>query len=126
MIGLSWLYSAEILTDKKTGLAWQDNSDAKSMKKSWSDSKEYCQNLILEGQSDWRLPTIKELQSIVDIKKIYPAIKDDFKNVASGSYWSSSEFVSNTSRAWHVVFHTGSTSYRDKTKKYYVRCVRVR
>lgn len=125
MIGLSWLYSAEIVTDKKTGLVWQDNSYAKSMKKDWSDSKDYCQNLILDGQSDWRLPTIKELQSIVNIKKSHPAIKEGFKNVA-GSYWSSSDCVSNTSSAWFVVFHSGSTLSRAKTKKYYVRCVRGR
>ena len=93
MIGLSWLHSAEIFTDKATGLVWQDNSDAKNVQKDWSGAKGYCQNLTLEEKSDWRLPTIKELQSIVDIKKFNPAIKDGFKNVASNDYWSSSEHV---------------------------------
>ena len=126
MIGLSWLYSAEIFTDKTTGLVWQDDSDAKSVKKDWSDAKEYCQNLTLEGQGDWRLPTIKELQSIVDIKKSNLAIKDGFKNVASDFYWSSSETVSDSSQAWHVHFSSGSPSSTYKSYKNYVRCVRGR
>ena len=122
MIGLSWLYSAEIFTDKTTGLVWQD----KSVKKEWNDAKEYCQNLIFEGKSDWRLPSTKELQSIVDIKKYDPAIKDGFKNVTSNVYWSSYENVSSNSEAWCVYFKSGRTSHRNKSYKLYVRCVRGR
>ena len=134
MIGVSFLYGADIFVNKKSGLMWQDNSVVKEEKRVWSEkgffsSKgaiEYCKDLELEGYDDWRLPTIKELQSIVDITKYNPAIKDGFKNVASLNYWSSSEDVSRSSRAWGVYFGYGSTYNYGKTNEYYVRCVRGR
>ena len=126
MIGVSVLFSAEIFKDTKTGLIWQDNKAAKTVEKDWSGAKRYCRNLSLDGKSDWRLPDIKELQSIVDIKKYNPTIKNGFKNVASRYYWSSSPYVSYDSNAWYVFFLSGSTDRSDKSDKYYVRCVRGR
>jgi len=126
MIGFSVLFGDEVFTDNDTGLMWQDNSDAKTVKKSWSAAKEYCQDLKLAGKSDWRLPSIKELQSIVDIKKKDPAIKEGFKNVASEYYWSSSEYVGDGIGAWSVHFRAGVTYWINKSHEYYVRCVRGR
>ena len=126
MIGFSMLFGADTFTDAKTGLTWQDNSASASIEKDWSDAKSYCKNLTLSAKNDWRLPSIKELQSIVDIKKYNPAIKSGFKHVASYYYWSSSEYVSGSSYAWEVYFYYGSTSFNDKSDKYYVRCVRGR
>lgn len=123
MIGLS-LYGAEIFTDKATGLVWQDDMDAEKVKKNWHNAKEYCQDLTLEGKSDWRLPTLKELKSIVDINKSTPAIKDGFKNVASNFYWSSSEDVSNSSIALYMNFNSGMENGNNKYNNYYIRCVR--
>ena len=56
--------SKEIVTDKVTGLQWQDNSEAKTVSKNWSDAKSYCEALTLGGHNDWRLPTIEELESM--------------------------------------------------------------
>lgn len=124
LITLSCLYSAQTYVDSATSLIWQDNSEVKSAQKSWSAAKSYCQNLTLLNQSDWRLPSVKELQSIIDIKKAYPAIKNGFKNVAADFYWSSSEYIYGDSDAWIVGFNSGRTDYYDKSYKYYVRCVR--
>ena len=59
---------ANTVKDNHTGLEWQDNRDAKTVKRDWQGAKGYCQELTLAGYDDWRLPTIKELQSIIDIK----------------------------------------------------------
>jgi len=126
MIGFSVAFGADTFTDAKTGLIWQDNKDAQTIKKSWSGAKEYCKNLILDGHNDWRLPSIKELQSIVDITKYNPTIKDGFKNVTSYYYWSSSPNVSDSSDAWVVNFYYGNTYSDGKSGKNYVRCVRGR
>ena len=126
MIGISWLYAGDMVRDSATGLVWQDNEAAKSVKKSWSGAKSYCRDLTLGGHSDWRLPTIKELQSIVDIRKYDPAIKNGFRNVASYLYWSSSVSVSDSSEAWSVFFDSGRTNSGTKSCKGYVRCVRGR
>ena len=126
MIGFSVVYANDTFVDSSTGLIWQDNRDAKTIGKTWKDAREYCQNLSLAGYSDWRLPTIKELQSIVDISKYDPAIKNGFKNIASDDYWSSSEYAGDTSVAWFVYFYFGSTGWYNKSGKYFVRCVRGR
>lgn len=127
MIGISLSFASEILNDSKTGLTWQDNSSVKETKMTWQDAKSYCSELNLGGYSDWRLPNIKELQSIVNISRYKPAIKKGFKYVnTSDYYWSSSVYVSYTKFAWIVGFKFGGTNYDGKTHKYFVRCVRGR
>ena len=114
-------------TVKMGSLEWQDNSQVKTTKLNWSEAKEYCQNLSLSGYDDWRLPSIKELQSIADVSRYNPAIKRGFTNVnTSNYYWSSSETVSATKYAWIVYFKFGSTFNLTKTNEYFVRCVRAR
>ena len=33
----------------------------------WEEALAYCDNLDLVGREDWRLPTLKELDSITDL-----------------------------------------------------------
>jgi hypothetical protein len=117
---------ADTFTDSTTGLIWQDDSAAKDTKMNWENAQHYCSELNLGGYSDWRLPAIKELQSIVDISRYEPAIKKGFSHVASDGYWSSSTYVSDTEYAWIVNFKDGDTYYSTKTNERYVRCVRGR
>ncbi len=115
----------EIVTDNVTKLVWQDNSDAKTVKKTCQGAKDYCESLDFAGHTDWRLPTIKELQTIVDDGVYNPAINATFQNVTSGSYWSSTTLSSYTSDAWGVYFYNGGMHYYGKTDSRYVRCVRT-
>ena len=127
MIGVSLSFASDVFVDSKTGLTWQDNSAVKETKMTWQDAKSYCSELSLGGYSDWRLPNIKELQSIVDISRYKPAIKKDFKYVNTSDYfWSSSVYVSYTKYAWVVYFKDGNSYNGNKTDKLYVRCVRGR
>jgi len=127
MIGANLLLGSDVFVDSKSGLMWQDNSAAKNTKMNWAEAVSYCSDLSLGGHGDWRLPNIKELQSIVDISKYNPAIKKGFKNVnTSDYYWSSSVCLSREKNAWYVRFKDGGTYYYDKTYENYVRCVRGR
>jgi len=106
-------------------LVWQDSSDAKELQKDWQGAKAYCEELVLGQKNDWRLPNIKELQSIIDIKEYKPAIKKEFKNVAiKGFYWSKSADISSDGYAWNVGFNYGVTSKDSILNEFYVRCVR--
>jgi len=120
----SYSRSGEIVTDNITKLQWQDNEEAKTVEKSWEDAKSYCLALSLGGKSDWRLPTRKELKSIVDYGKVNPAIYSVFQNVTSNGYWSSTTDVSDSSDAWGVLFNVGDDYWFSKTNEYRVRCVR--
>lgn len=116
--------SKEVVVDHKSHLMWQDNADAKSIKKNWESSAEYCHNLSLAQQQDWRLPTKDELLSIVDTKRSNPAIYSAFENVMSDYYWSSSNNINYNDFAWNVTFYFGIENNNYKDKNYYIRCVR--
>ncbi len=123
-IGLSvangeMLRSASGVTlDTDTKLIWQDNSDAKTVKKDWQGAIDYCENLNLAGYTDWKLPDFNNLSAL------YPK-KASLQNiVTSGYYWSSSPFVSGSSYAWGVGFGYGDAGWDDKSASVLVRCVR--
>jgi Protein of unknown function (DUF1566) len=50
--------------DPSTGLIWAGRDNGKDV--SWKNAVKYCRNLRLTGYSDWRLPTIDELQGIYE------------------------------------------------------------
>ena len=135
MIGFSgflfadFVKNGDIVTDTATGLQWQDDADAASMRKKWIEAINYCENLTLGGHNDWRLPNINELKSIVDRSKSFPAIVDGFTNVSAGYYRSSTTAVANSDVAWVVDFSDGSANgyvyHESKFFFYYVRCVRA-
>lgn len=117
--------ASDVLNDNKTGLMWQDNSAAKHIKKDWQGALDFCSELRLAGYDDWRLPSIKELETIIKISKDNPAIKNGFKNVGvSGYYWSSTAHESSEEFAWMMNFKRGYEYNNYKTYERYVRCVR--
>ncbi|MFT7004188.1 MAG: hypothetical protein ACJAWW_001541 [Sulfurimonas sp.] len=125
LILISFSFSfAKVVVDKKTDFMWQDNLDAKSVQKNWQGAKNYCEALTLEGYNDWFLPRQEQLLTISDKTKYNPAIKEEFKNVASSYYWSSSTYVSIPEHAWGVYFKHGNSYYDDKQRERFVRCVR--
>jgi len=118
--------NAGVVTDSTTGLQWQDDySDNNgSIKKAvWQDAIDYCEALTLDG-GRWRLPNIRELNSIVDLSHVDPAIDPTFQHTASGHYWSSSTGGGTHDDAWNVEFDSGRSNYYDKDDGNYVRCVR--
>jgi hypothetical protein len=86
----------------------------------------YCEALSLGGYTDWRLPKVKELQSIVDATIASGATINTaaFPNTQTSRYWSSTTFSPSTTNALLVNFSDGSTSNDFKTNGYVVRCVR--
>jgi hypothetical protein len=128
--------------DPATGLMWQNEKYtkeedhiywARSSKKeggkvwNWWNAKKYCQNLYLDGYSDWRLPTINELKTILTKTRYngYYIKKELSKSMGSGGwFWSSTPHVSYSEGAWGVNFDYGYDYYGNKTYKNSVRCVR--
>ena len=110
-----------VVKDNNSKLSWQDSNIANS--KSWTQAIEYCENLNLDGKSDWRLPNINELSSIVDYNS-NSNLDKIFKYRSKDIYWSSTSHAANASIAWAIDFDSGSNTYKDKSKKYSLRCVR--
>jgi formylglycine-generating enzyme required for sulfatase activity len=108
--------------DTKTKLTWQQTVPSGTY--TWAGAKAYCAGLNLGG-SGWRLPTAKELQTIVDDSRTNPAIDPTaFPSTPSDYFWSSSPLAGSSSNAWFVLFGYGSTDYYVVSFTYSVRCVR--
>jgi len=85
--------------DNETKLYWQSRPTTKKF--SWRDAIKYCRNLNYGGYSDWRLPNIDELKSLVDYNRYNPAIATTLIDIKTDDwYWSSSEDISDSSGSW--------------------------
>jgi hypothetical protein len=86
-----------------------DGGDCKSAGR--CDSEKYVADVnatALCGYSDWRMPTIKELEGIVHFGQSYPAIDSTyFPNTLSSSFWTSTPCAYNSDGAWYVYFGYG-------------------
>ena len=111
----AWIYADfsrinGVVSDSKTTLQWQDDysDNSGSIKQAnWTVAIDYCEALELGGQSDWRLPNLNELTSLVDDTKYNPSISNVFENSASNYYWSSTSNANSSSTAWIVSFNYG-------------------
>ena len=126
--------SSLVTVDNRTGLMWVTNPADAVMggTYNWAGAIAACETLNYAGygpgvaNNGWRLPNIKELQSIVDYGRQNPSINTAyFFDTQSSYYWSSTTYIPNTSFAWLVYFYSGNTLYYNKTDSHYVRCVRA-
>ncbi|MBK1694654.1 hypothetical protein CKO09_07870 [Chromatium weissei] len=77
------------------------------------------------GFNDWRMPTVKELYSIVHFGGNDPAINTTyFPNTTSDFFWSGSPYVKNSDDAWFVRLVGGYAATYGRNSNYHVRLVR--
>jgi hypothetical protein len=144
-----------LVKDTETGLMWMrcslgqtwDGSTCTGEAKeyNWADAMKQ-ENTSHEGYSDWRVPTIQQLKSLVycssgqpktwhsDVDPeddgcrgdyVKPTIKTDaFPNTPARWAWSSSPVASNSNGAWIVSFYFGYGSSEYRNVSYFVRLVR--
>lgn len=95
-----------IVTDNDTKLVWQRVADATP--RTYTLSLFYCENLTLGGFTDWRLPTVFELQTIVDESVHAPSIDtaafDGGGVNQNGVYWTMTKTPQDTSKQFVVDF----------------------
>ncbi len=126
-------------TDNKTGLTWMRCSlgqtwnavnatcDNAATTFTWKEALDTAESLVYANESDWRLPNIKELSSIVETACYEPAINEDIfpATVSSLFYWSSSPKASSfDGYIWFVTFNNGNDFSSIATDGGYVRVVR--
>ncbi len=123
-----------VVADAVTGLTWQgcaagqsgpDCSIGGATSQVWNDAVSYCDALDWGGYTDWRLPDVKELYSIVDTRRTFPSTDPAaFPQTPLSYFWSSSSYAADPSSAWGVAFDNGYVGNVDKDNGKYVRCVR--
>jgi formylglycine-generating enzyme required for sulfatase activity len=98
--------SAKIWKDSKTGLLWTVEDNGNDL--SWNQANNYCESLTLGGHTDWRLPTIDELEGLYDgkLSKQYKASGPI--DLTGASVWSGTRNA--TGDAWSFNFGFGGKS----------------
>jgi alpha-tubulin suppressor-like RCC1 family protein len=114
----------DVVTDNLTGLIWPRNGNPGNSKQLWNEAIDFANNFALCGYSDWHLPNVNELESLVNIAQSNQAgwlNSQGFSDVEASYYWSST----NLGVAWHLSMWYGTVSYSDKANGNYVWPVRT-
>ena len=119
--------------DNLTGLIWLKNAGCMGYS-TWTDALSGAAGLasgscdLTDGSAagDWRLPNVKELQSLIDFGQVSPALPPGhpFSGVHSDHYWSSTTGVNGQNYAWSVTLFSGGVSVSDKSIPHAVWLVR--
>lgn len=117
---LDMLQNADLYTVVYKNIMYQDDKAVTLKVRNHKDAKLYCKKLDLLGYTDWKLPDLFQLKTIVD-KNSDETIKKEFKHSVQNGYWTSREVGE---QAWIVSFLTGQEYKFKKTIRYYTRCVR--
>lgn len=136
LTGLIWAPDANLMLSQDS--TWDTDGVSDGMV-TWQHALDYVSKLNTDnylGHSDWRLPNILELHSLVraDIETDLWLANQGFANVGT-FYWSSTSFHSLPSSAWNILigrvfppdyigFYNDYTSWTIKTNLYYVWPVR--
>jgi hypothetical protein len=124
---------SSVTVDNRTGLMWVTNPSTDAGFKgtqTWESALTSCtvtlNGMAYAGYTDWRLPNVRELMSIVDYgRAASPYINTTaFPGTISSYYWSSTTYIGGPGNAQGVYFDTGGVNIKTKTNNYYVRCVR--
>jgi hypothetical protein len=140
-MGVGWITSTRfitgttgVVTDTLTGLVWLKNANCAAFfsddftgqnARNWSNALSAANALaggycgLTDGSSagDWRLPSVRELLSLIDYGEWNPALPDGhpFSGVQLDNYWSSSTWTPNVTYAWMVGLHRGHLYDGSKT-----------
>ncbi len=93
----------------------------------WTDALIYANGLSLGGHSDWRLPNVNELESLINVGEVDPEAwlnSQGFSGVQADFYWSSTTSAPTTSSAWYIYTDSGLVSYGGKASNLFVLAVR--
>ncbi len=125
MMSSTLLFAVSSKQDDKTGLVWQDDQAVSQNEMMQEEAIVYCQKLELDGFEDWRLPTLEEAYTIVDMTQERPALKKGFEILSDARFWTSTSFAKNPRKeAWRISMSYGEAEPYNKNRSYCVRCVR--
>ena len=117
--GLTWQSATNTCTDDpnvEDMMTWQE---------ALAKAAQLNANGGLAGATNWRLPNIKELSSIIENACYGPSINlNVFPDSPSGIFWSSTPYIGANDYAWSVRFNYGQNSMNYKYDYYFARLVR--
>ena len=124
----TWDETGNCITDKLTDRVWVRNPDATV--RNWQQALDFANNLALCGSTDWRLPTIIELESLANLDVANQAsflYDQGFNGMQTDNYWSSTIYAgccSSIALAWVVSMERGDVIPVDRSGSGFVLAVR--
>ena len=118
--------TAACVTDNLTGLMWMGAPEF--LPDAWMSALTIANGLTLCGFSDWRLPNVNELESLVNSEVANQANflnAQGFAGVQAGTYWSSSSYADGAELAWGVGLSAGQVTGGSKSSNFYIWPVRA-
>jgi hypothetical protein len=116
--------SSETVADDRTGLIWERGSSPDQL--TLGEASAYCSQLAVGGVTDWRLPSILELATLIDFTRTAGPKIDTaaFPDTVAFNYWSSTPVEGEPGDLWQVGFDSGYVSTFPSNFTIFVRCVR--
>jgi hypothetical protein len=105
------------VTDLLTNVMWM--KEPKTVALTWDEAVEYCRNLEIKGQTGWRLPTIAELEKLVDPKQQNPALPPGhpFSNVYTHvGYWTKTRHKFGPQYVYQMNIWYGKSEHKKKSE----------
>jgi Protein of unknown function (DUF1566) len=116
--------SGLVVNDSRTNLTWQRTVNGSTY--AWLDALSYCNGLALDSLTGWRLPTVKELQTLINVGAGLnpPGIPSAFPSGNAVEMWTSSPTPANPSSSYTVNMMNGAGGAQPTSTPLQVRCVR--
>lgn len=116
--------SGLVVNDSRTNLTWQRTVNGSTY--TWLDALSYCNALTLDSGTGWRLPTVKELQTLINVGAGLnpPEIPSVFPSGNAVEMWTSSPNPATPSSNYTVNMLNGAGGSQPTSKQLQVRCVR--
>jgi hypothetical protein len=115
---------ARVVVDRASGLTWQQ--PISDVRRNWMAAGDYCAQLQIGGNRDWRLPTKDELYGLIDFS-IKAGAKIDpqaFPGTPADWFWTATRVQDGDGQAWSEDFNLGNTYYGATATEIWVRCLR--
>jgi hypothetical protein len=119
----------QTIVDRLTGLVWTRDANPAGGPRTWQEALGYINTLNRGnhlGRSDWRLPNVNELESLVNKQSNLAEWlqAQGLRNLQVDYYWTSTSYASYPRYAWSVDIYGGIVAGHDKADVYFVWPVR--
>ena len=117
-------FNNEAVRDNKTGLVWERSPRLDMY--DWDRAHQRCLSSNTGGRKDWRVPTVQELNSLIDPSPEEVKLPEGhpFNNVEPAIYWSATKPQGNATYALFVNFSSGRSASLENYMSSFVWCVR--
>ncbi len=121
MSGLMWLRCS-------LGQTWEESTSSctgNAEQVTWQQALLAAKSATDGSFSDWHLPNIKEMATLVERQCVDPAINPTlFPQALSENYWTNTSDENQPEHAWAFAFYSGKNNLKNKQADVFVRFVR--